>query len=206
MGLGGDGGPILSSSWLVSDRLGDAGKVGIGRQAQGPGVKPRASPVTPTIAKFAAALCPLRGHPCCPLEVPLPGTGSCCHPEVALFCPEERALPGGGPLSLVLSGTCGGGLQPCIAFLCLVGQGSPGGRWPYSLPPAFQLQARAPGERARLPDYCAGATFVQQLLCRGYGFDERTFGGVSFQKKVGAGGPARRGAGPRAGPPGLRLG
>lgn len=47
---------------------------------------------------------------------------------------------------------------------------------------------------------------MQQLLCRGYGFDERTFGGVTFQKKVGAGGPARRGAGPRAGPPGLRLG
>ncbi|XP_022433807.2 ectonucleoside triphosphate diphosphohydrolase 2 isoform X3 [Delphinapterus leucas] len=48
-----------------------------------------------------------------------------------------------------------------------------------------ELQARAPGERARLPDYCAGATFVQQLLCRGYGFDERTFGGVTFQKKAG---------------------
>ncbi|XP_036712233.1 ectonucleoside triphosphate diphosphohydrolase 2 isoform X4 [Balaenoptera musculus] len=61
----------------------------------------------------------------------------------------------------------------------------PGGRWPYSLPPAFQLQARAPGERARLPDYCAGATFVQQLLRRGYGFDERAFGGVTFQKKAG---------------------
>lgn len=116
MGLGGDGGPILSSSWLVSDRLGAAGKVGIGRQAQGPGVKPRASPVTPTIAKFAAALCPLRGHPCCPLEVLLPGAGSCCHLEVTLFCPEERALPGGGPLSLVLSGTCGGVSSPALPF------------------------------------------------------------------------------------------
>ncbi|XP_027471708.2 ectonucleoside triphosphate diphosphohydrolase 2 isoform X2 [Zalophus californianus] len=57
-----------------------------------------------------------------------------------------------------------------------------------------ELQSRAPGERARLPDYCAGAMFVQQLLSRGYGFHERAFGGVTFQKKVGAGGPgARRG-------------
>ena len=29
--------------------------------------------------------------------------------------------------------------------------------------------------------------FVQQLLSRGYGFDERAFGGVIFQKKVGWG-------------------
>ncbi|XP_034520752.1 ectonucleoside triphosphate diphosphohydrolase 2 isoform X2 [Ailuropoda melanoleuca] len=48
-----------------------------------------------------------------------------------------------------------------------------------------ELQARAPGERARLPDYCAGAMFVQQLLSRGYGFHERAFGGVTFQKKAG---------------------
>lgn len=74
-------------------------------------------------------------------------------------------------------------------------------RWPLaqqspnSLPRASQLQARAPGERARLPDYCAGAMFVQQLLSRGYGFHERAFGGVTFQKKVGAGAPGRGGAG-----------
>lgn len=44
------------------------------------------------------------------------------------------------------------------------------------------------------------AMFVQQLLSRGYGFDERAFGRVTFQKKVGAGwvGPVRRGAGPGA--------
>ncbi|XP_040316195.1 ectonucleoside triphosphate diphosphohydrolase 2 isoform X2 [Herpailurus yagouaroundi] len=48
-----------------------------------------------------------------------------------------------------------------------------------------QLQAKAPGQRARLPDYCAGAMFVQQLLSRGYGFDERAFGGVTFQSKAG---------------------
>uniref|UniRef100_A0A8C2NXN0 apyrase n=1 Tax=Capra hircus TaxID=9925 RepID=A0A8C2NXN0_CAPHI len=48
-----------------------------------------------------------------------------------------------------------------------------------------ELQARAPDHRARLPDYCAGAMFVQQLLSRGYGFDERSFGGVTFQKKAG---------------------
>ncbi|XP_045417950.1 ectonucleoside triphosphate diphosphohydrolase 2 isoform X1 [Lemur catta] len=47
-----------------------------------------------------------------------------------------------------------------------------------------ELQARAPGQRARLADYCAGSMFVQQLLSRGYGFDARTFGGVAFQKKA----------------------
>ncbi|XP_047556583.1 ectonucleoside triphosphate diphosphohydrolase 2 isoform X4 [Lutra lutra] len=48
-----------------------------------------------------------------------------------------------------------------------------------------ELQARAPGQRAHLPHYCAGAMFVQQLLSRGYGFHERAFGGVTFQKKAG---------------------
>nr|XP_035929106.1 ectonucleoside triphosphate diphosphohydrolase 2 isoform X2 [Halichoerus grypus] len=48
-----------------------------------------------------------------------------------------------------------------------------------------ELQARAPGERARLRDYCAGAMFVQQLLSRGYGFHGRAFGAVTFQKKAG---------------------
>ncbi|XP_019612383.2 ectonucleoside triphosphate diphosphohydrolase 2 [Rhinolophus sinicus] len=48
-----------------------------------------------------------------------------------------------------------------------------------------ELQARAPNEGARLPDYCAGAMFVQQLLSRGYGFDDRAFGRVTFQKKAG---------------------
>uniref|UniRef100_A0A8D1R6P1 apyrase n=1 Tax=Sus scrofa TaxID=9823 RepID=A0A8D1R6P1_PIG len=48
-----------------------------------------------------------------------------------------------------------------------------------------ELQARAPGRQAHLPHYCAGAMFVQQLLSRGYGFDERAFGGVTFQKKAG---------------------
>ncbi|XP_004593489.2 ectonucleoside triphosphate diphosphohydrolase 2 [Ochotona princeps] len=46
-----------------------------------------------------------------------------------------------------------------------------------------QLQARAPRQRARLADYCAVATFVQQLLSR-YGFDERSFGGLAFQKQA----------------------
>ncbi|KAM5299702.1 ectonucleoside triphosphate diphosphohydrolase 2 [Ctenodactylus gundi] len=47
-----------------------------------------------------------------------------------------------------------------------------------------ELQALAPGQRTHLPDYCAGAMFVQQLLARGYGFEEHTFGGVTFQKKA----------------------
>nr|XP_008543011.1 PREDICTED: LOW QUALITY PROTEIN: ectonucleoside triphosphate diphosphohydrolase 2-like [Equus przewalskii] len=42
-----------------------------------------------------------------------------------------------------------------------------------------ELQARAPGERAHLPNYCAGATFMQQLLSRGYGFDEGAFSGAT---------------------------
>ncbi|XP_024418026.2 ectonucleoside triphosphate diphosphohydrolase 2 [Desmodus rotundus] len=48
-----------------------------------------------------------------------------------------------------------------------------------------ELQARAPGEVAHLPSYCAGAMFVQQLLSTGYGFDERAFSRVTFQKKAG---------------------
>lgn len=57
-----------------------------------------------------------------------------------------------------------------------------------------------PGQQAHLADYCAGAMFVQQLLSRGYGFDERAFGGVIFQKKVGWG---RSGAGQPLGGRGL---
>ncbi|XP_004640564.1 ectonucleoside triphosphate diphosphohydrolase 2 [Octodon degus] len=47
-----------------------------------------------------------------------------------------------------------------------------------------ELQARAPQQKARLADYCAGAMFVHQLLSQGYGFDERTFSSVTFQKKA----------------------
>ena len=80
----------------------------------------------------------------------------------------------------------------------LVGPRPPGSRGPNIAPPASQLQARAPGEVAHLPSYCAGAMFVQQLLSTGYGFDERAFSRVTFQKKVGTG--------ERAGPPGWRRG
>lgn len=48
-----------------------------------------------------------------------------------------------------------------------------------------QLQARVPGQQTRLADYCAVAMFIHQLLSRGYHFDERSFSGVLFQKKVG---------------------
>ncbi|CAK6433422.1 unnamed protein product [Pipistrellus nathusii] len=48
-----------------------------------------------------------------------------------------------------------------------------------------ELQARAPGAGPRLPNYCPAAMFVQQLLSRGYGFDERAFSRVTFQKKAG---------------------
>lgn len=49
--------------------------------------------------------------------------------------------------------------------------------------------------------------FVQQLLSRGYGFDERSFGDVAFQKKVGTQERRGRGRGARcrgAGLPWLR--
>ncbi|XP_069871231.1 ectonucleoside triphosphate diphosphohydrolase 2 isoform X2 [Dipodomys merriami] len=47
-----------------------------------------------------------------------------------------------------------------------------------------ELQAQAPGQQAHLASHCATAVFVHQLLSRGYGFDEHTFGGVAFQKKA----------------------
>ncbi|XP_007521612.1 ectonucleoside triphosphate diphosphohydrolase 2 [Erinaceus europaeus] len=48
-----------------------------------------------------------------------------------------------------------------------------------------ELQLRAPGKQAHLPHYCAMAMFVQQLLSQGYGFNERTFSDVTFQRKAG---------------------
>ncbi|XP_055988964.1 ectonucleoside triphosphate diphosphohydrolase 2 isoform X1 [Sorex fumeus] len=48
-----------------------------------------------------------------------------------------------------------------------------------------ELQAWVSGPKDHLPHYCAMATFVLQLLSRGYGFDEGTFSGVTFQKKAG---------------------
>ncbi|XP_037349020.1 ectonucleoside triphosphate diphosphohydrolase 2 [Talpa occidentalis] len=49
-----------------------------------------------------------------------------------------------------------------------------------------ELQAQAQEEPdARLLQYCAMAVFVHELLSRGYGFDQHTFAGVTFQKKAG---------------------
>ncbi|XP_068963641.1 ectonucleoside triphosphate diphosphohydrolase 2 [Petaurus breviceps papuanus] len=48
-----------------------------------------------------------------------------------------------------------------------------------------KLLERAPSQQARLADYCASATFVNQLLVQGYKFDERTFSNIAFQKKAG---------------------
>lgn len=47
-----------------------------------------------------------------------------------------------------------------------------------------ELQARVPGQKTRLADYCAVAMFIHQLLSRGYHFDERSFREVVFQKKA----------------------
>lgn len=111
-----------------------------------------------------------------------------------MLFPEEQPL-----LAVVLSASVFLPFYPVLP----VGGGGVGGVQPtaghsHVLPPVPQLQARAPGEGSRLADYCAGAMFVQQLLSQGYGFDERAFGGVTFQKKVGDGGSGRGWAGPPA--------
>ncbi|XP_036983684.2 ectonucleoside triphosphate diphosphohydrolase 2 [Artibeus jamaicensis] len=49
-----------------------------------------------------------------------------------------------------------------------------------------ELQAQAPRQVKHLPSYCAVAVFIQQLLSRGYRFeDERAFSRLTFQKKAG---------------------
>ncbi|XP_076025628.1 ectonucleoside triphosphate diphosphohydrolase 2 [Genypterus blacodes] len=48
-----------------------------------------------------------------------------------------------------------------------------------------QLLLLAPEEKSRLPDYCASSVFIQVLMLRGYGFDEKSFPRISFQKKAG---------------------
>uniref|UniRef100_A0A8C6S3R8 Ectonucleoside triphosphate diphosphohydrolase 2b n=1 Tax=Neogobius melanostomus TaxID=47308 RepID=A0A8C6S3R8_9GOBI len=48
-----------------------------------------------------------------------------------------------------------------------------------------QLLLVAPEQKSRLQDYCASAVFMQVLMLRGYGFDEKSFPQVSFQKKAG---------------------
>lgn len=48
-----------------------------------------------------------------------------------------------------------------------------------------QLLLVAPEQKSRLQDYCTSAVFMQVLLLRGYGFDEKSFPQVSFQKKAG---------------------
>ncbi|XP_074066719.1 ectonucleoside triphosphate diphosphohydrolase 2 [Macrotis lagotis] len=49
----------------------------------------------------------------------------------------------------------------------------------------LKLLERAPSRQSRLADYCAGATFVYQLLVQGYKFDDHTFPSIAFQKKAG---------------------
>lgn len=48
-----------------------------------------------------------------------------------------------------------------------------------------QLLLAAPEQKSRLQDYCATAVFMQVLMLRGYGFDEKSFPQVTFQKKAG---------------------
>lgn len=48
-----------------------------------------------------------------------------------------------------------------------------------------QLQLFAPEQTPRLQDYCASAVFIKVLMMRGYGFDDKSFPRISFQKKAG---------------------
>ncbi|XP_071759649.2 ectonucleoside triphosphate diphosphohydrolase 2-like [Centroberyx gerrardi] len=48
-----------------------------------------------------------------------------------------------------------------------------------------EMQRKAPGKEKHLTKYCAASNFIQVLLIKGYGFDERSFPQISFQKKVG---------------------
>ncbi|XP_048857067.1 ectonucleoside triphosphate diphosphohydrolase 2-like [Brienomyrus brachyistius] len=47
------------------------------------------------------------------------------------------------------------------------------------------MLAKAPGLNKRLHNYCTASVYIQVLMLEGYGFDERSFPRVSFQKKVG---------------------
>ncbi|KAK3555476.1 hypothetical protein QTP86_017025, partial [Hemibagrus guttatus] len=42
-----------------------------------------------------------------------------------------------------------------------------------------------PEQKSYLRDYCAVTVYIQVLMLRGYGFDDHSFPGVSFQKKAG---------------------
>ncbi|XP_076854323.1 ectonucleoside triphosphate diphosphohydrolase 2 isoform X2 [Brachyhypopomus gauderio] len=48
-----------------------------------------------------------------------------------------------------------------------------------------EMLDKVPEQKIRLHDYCATSLFMQVLILKGYGFDELTFPGISFQKKAG---------------------
>ncbi|XP_069561627.1 ectonucleoside triphosphate diphosphohydrolase 2 [Brachyistius frenatus] len=48
-----------------------------------------------------------------------------------------------------------------------------------------QMSLLAPELKSRLQDYCALSVFVKILMMRGYGFDDKSFPRVLFQKKAG---------------------
>ncbi|KAJ3605047.1 hypothetical protein NHX12_027098 [Muraenolepis orangiensis] len=48
-----------------------------------------------------------------------------------------------------------------------------------------ELLALAPEQKVRLQNYCGTASFIRELLLRGYGFNRTSFPRVSFQKKAG---------------------
>lgn len=46
------------------------------------------------------------------------------------------------------------------------------------------MLVKAPDQKQRLQDYCAVSVFIQILMLQAYGFDEKSFPQVSFQKTV----------------------
>ncbi|KAL2099473.1 hypothetical protein ACEWY4_003867 [Coilia grayii] len=48
-----------------------------------------------------------------------------------------------------------------------------------------EMLSKAPDQKMRLKDYCAGSVFIKVLLLKGYGFNEDSFTNISFQKKAG---------------------
>ncbi|XP_076126411.1 ectonucleoside triphosphate diphosphohydrolase 2-like [Alosa pseudoharengus] len=47
-----------------------------------------------------------------------------------------------------------------------------------------EMLEKAPDQQSRLQDYCAASVFIQVLMLQAYGFDDKSFSTISFQKTV----------------------
>ncbi|XP_063051224.1 ectonucleoside triphosphate diphosphohydrolase 2-like [Engraulis encrasicolus] len=47
-----------------------------------------------------------------------------------------------------------------------------------------EMLVKAPDQKGRLQDYCAASVFLEVLMVNAYGFDDRSFSQISFQRKV----------------------